>query len=98
MPQLVSHGERMAVNHPIQGTAADLLKLAMIKVQEHIRDKYPGKVKMLLQVHDELLFEADQAIASKAGKELKEIMEKVKKFDVPIVVDIKIGPNWAEME
>lgn len=96
-PQLVAMAERMAINHPIQGSAADLLKLAMIEVQKMIGEKYPDSVKMLLQVHDELLFEMDEKIVQKAAKDIKKIMETVHEFSVPIVVDVKVGYNWSEM-
>jgi len=66
--QLIAAAERMAINHPVQGGSADLIKLAMIEIQKLINDKYDGKVKMLLQVHDELVFEMDQDIVSKASK------------------------------
>ena len=98
IPQLVATAERMAINHPIQGTEADLLKLAMIKVQELIDRKYRDSVWMLLQVHDELLFEMKKEVIPEATKEIKGIMETVHQFNVPIVVDAKIGDNWSEMQ
>lgn len=98
MPMLRAGAERIAINMPIQGTSADLIKLAMIEIQKLIDSKYFDKAKMLLQVHDELLFEVKQDVVEKISKEIKHIMESVYSFDVPIIVDAKSGDNWAEME
>jgi len=98
MPMLRASAERMAINMPVQGTSADLIKIAMINVQKLIDDKYPSEARMLLQVHDELLFEVKRDSVEKVSKEIKEIMESAHKFDVPIVVDAKFGDNWSEME
>ena len=97
MPMLRAGAERMAINLPIQGTEADLIKMAMITIQKHLDEKYGDDVRMLLQVHDELLFEVKKDMVEKVSKEIKEIMESAHKFDVPIVVDAKSGDNWAEM-
>ena len=98
MPQLISQAERMAINMPIQGTAADLIKLSMIKIHDLIhKEKAEKNIKLLLQVHDELLFEIkDELIKEWSGK-IKNIMENIHKFDVPLIVDAKYGMNWAEM-
>jgi DNA polymerase I len=93
--QLRSAGERMARNTPIQGTAADLLKLAMIQVQRVI-DTEARDVKMLLTVHDELVLEAPAERADAVSKRLVDKMEGVWKLDVPLKVDLGIGKNWAE--
>lgn len=100
MPQVVSQAERMAINHPIQGTATgDLMKLAMINVFDHIHNSgNQDDVFLLLQVHDELLFEVKDNLIKKIAGKLKDIMENVHKFDVPLTVDVKYGDNWAEME
>ncbi len=98
IPMVRAGAERMAINFPIQGTEADLMKLAMVNIQEHIDKKYPNHVRMLLQVHDELLFEVKSDIVTKVAGELREIMEKTHTFHVPIVVDAKFGDNWATME
>jgi DNA polymerase-1 len=91
--------ERMAINTPIQGTAADMIKKAMIEVHKFIVKGYKTEeVKMLLQVHDELLFEIDDKLEDKFTAEIKEIMEGVMKLKVPLVVDSKAGKNWEEME
>jgi DNA polymerase I len=93
--QLRNAGERMARNTPIQGTAADLLKLAMIQVQRML-DKDEPSVKMLLTVHDELVLEAPVERADEIGKKLSDKMENVWKLDVPLKVDLGVGKNWAE--
>lgn len=84
---------RAAVNMPLQGSAADLMKLAMIKAY----DKLPSGAKMLLQVHDSLLIECPTADADKVGKILKDVMENVYKLDVKLKADVSIGKNWGEL-
>jgi len=97
--QIRKAAERMAVNTPLQGTAADLIKVAMIEIAKVIKDKYnKDEVRMILQVHDELLFEIKDGLADKAAREFKAIMEGGLKLKVPIIVDIKTGKNWGEME
>lgn len=91
--QVRKEAERMAVNTPLQGTAADMIKAAMIKVAE-ITDH---KVKMLLQVHDELVFEIEERSVGETVPKIKEIMENVLELKVPIEVDAKVGDNWGEM-
>ena len=85
----------MAVNTPIQGTAADIIKLAMIAVAKKIHDK---DVKMLVQVHDELIFEVKKAKLKIIAKEIKKTMEEVIKLKIPIIADVKYGDNWGEMK
>ncbi len=97
MPQLVAQAERMAVNTPLQGSAADIIKLAMIELAVRLPQISP-KSKMLLQVHDELVFEVPDKEVAKVAKEVKAIMEGVTKLKVPLVVDVKVGENWSEME
>ncbi len=89
--------ERMAINHPIQGTAADIIKLAMIEIHQKIL-MGENQIKLLLQVHDELLFEVKEELIEKFIKEIKKIMEEVVKLKVPLLVDVSIGENWGEME
>ena len=97
--QVRKAAERMATNTPLQGTAADLIKVAMIEIAKAIKDKYnKDEVRLLLQVHDELLFEIKDGLAEKAAGEFKQIMEQGIKLKVPVVVDIKTGKNWGEME
>ena len=96
--QVKKTAERMAINAPIQGTAADIIKIAMIKVKEMIDKKYStGEIKMLLQVHDELLFEIKNDLIAEVTKEIKEIMEQVIRLKVPLITEAKIGKNWGEM-
>ena len=90
--------ERMAVNTPIQGTEADMIKAAMIKVKELIDEGYRDKVTLLLQVHDELVFEVDPTIIKEITPKIKKIMEGVIKLSVPIIVDGKHGKNWIDMK
>ncbi|MEA3273417.1 MAG: DNA polymerase I [Patescibacteria group bacterium] len=97
--QLRSSGERMAVNMPLQGTAADIMKLAMVKVDTYLKEnKLEEQVKMLLVVHDEILLEVENTKLAKIVKILKELMEQVVKLTVPLKVDIKVGKNWGEMK
>jgi DNA polymerase I len=89
------YGERIARNTPVQGSAADLLKVAMIAVQRFIDESEP-QVKMLLTVHDELVLEAPEARAEVAGERLKQVMESSWQLDVPLKVDLGIGKSWAD--
>jgi len=88
--------ERIAVNSPIQGTAADLIKKAMVSTDNAIRTAGFG-ARMLLQVHDELVLEVPHAEVRAVGRLLKEEMEGAAQLDVPLVADIKSGPNWRDM-
>jgi DNA polymerase-1 len=89
--------ERTAVNTPLQGTAADLIKLAMIRIDEEIRKRALG-LQMTLQVHDELLFDVPPEELDTARNLVKENMEQVYPLAVPLVADIGIGPNWRDLE
>ncbi len=93
--QIKKAAERMAINMPIQGTAADIMKLAMIEIDEKVLRKNPD-VKMISQVHDELVFEVPVGADHDLPKKIKEIMEGVYKLKCPIVVDSGIGNNWGE--
>lgn len=87
--------KRVAINAPIQGTAADIIKLAMISLDAKIRsDKLP--IKLVLQIHDELLFEVEESFSSQAIEIIKSEMENVIKLNVPLVVDVGVGSNWKE--
>ena len=94
-PNARSFAERTAVNTPLQGTAADLIKLAMIRIDEILR-REKLETRMLLQVHDELLFESPPAEADKTAQMVKREMESVYKLDVPLIVDVGIGENWRD--
>jgi len=90
-------GERAAINAPIQGTAADMIKLAMVRLYRKMQEK-GLRSKMLLQVHDELVFEALEEEIGLLTRLAKETMEKAFPLEVPVKVDVKAGSNWAEME
>jgi DNA polymerase-1 len=94
-PNARSFAERTAVNTPLQGTAADLIKLAMIRIDEILR-REKLETRMLLQVHDELLFESPPGEAEQVSKMVKREMENVHKLDVPLIVDVGIGENWRD--
>ena len=89
--------ERTAVNTPLQGTAADLIKLAMIRIDEEIR-KRGLKSRMTLQVHDELVFEVPKSELDAMKPLVREHMEKAYSLEVPLLVEIGVGPNWRDME
>ena len=90
-----SSGERMALNTPIQGTAADILKKAMVEIYEEF-NKRGLKSKMLIQVHDELVFNVLNNELSDVRKIVRDIMENTFKLDVPLKVEIEVGNNWYE--
>ena len=95
-PGLRQAAERMAWNSPIQGTAADIIKLAMLGVEKRLeKDGIPAK--MLLQIHDELFFEVPINYAENLGKLVEEEMAGVVDLAIPLVVDLKKGPDWAGM-
>ncbi|MFA7654108.1 MAG: DNA polymerase I [Candidatus Magasanikbacteria bacterium] len=125
--QLRSAAERMAVNHPVQGTAADLIKMAMVEISQKLRQQYchpersegslpshskrdssvspqndsvygNDNVRMILQVHDELVFEVKKGLEEDVAKMVKETMEGVVKLRVPVRVDTNIGHSWGEMK
>ena len=87
--------ERNAINAPIQGAAADIMKLAMIKVWHGLRDKYPD-AKIILNVHDELVVEVPESKANEIAKYIKVEMENVVKLSPPLVVDTNVGSSWLE--
>jgi DNA polymerase-1 len=97
VPQLRASAERMAINHPIQGTAADLIKLSMIHVHAEVKKKIP-EARLILTVHDELVIETPEQRASAVAALLKSEMENAYHFSVPIVAEVKMGKNWGEME
>ncbi|MHB8170662.1 MAG: DNA polymerase I [Thermincolia bacterium] len=92
-----SFGERTAMNTPIQGSAADIIKLAMVKIQDQLgaRDL---KTQMVLQVHDELIFDVPKEELEEVVALVKESMEGAIKLKVPLVVDVKVGPNWYDAQ
>jgi DNA polymerase-1 len=88
-------GERTATNSPLQGSAADLIKIAMIRIHAALKKANLG-AKMLLQVHDELVFEIPEAERTVAGALVKREMEGVSSLRVPLVVSIGAGKNWID--
>ncbi len=94
-PALRAFAERLAINTPLQGTAADLIKMAMIEVDAFLKG-HPEQGMMILQIHDELLFETPEEHAKKLGSKVKNIMEGIFDLNIPLIVDISIGKNWSE--
>jgi DNA polymerase I len=106
MPELTGQGvapsmrqaaERQAINMPVQGTAADIVKIAMNKIFAEMREK-KLRSKLLLQVHDELVFEAPRSEIPQLAEIVKRNMENVVNLDVPLKADLKFGQNWRDME
>ncbi len=95
-PNLRAAGERMAINMPIQGTAADIIKLAMIRMAERLR-REGFRARMLLQVHDELLFEVPREEVARLAPAVRETMESAMPLDVPLTVDLKSADDWESM-
>lgn len=107
---MMAFGERAAVNHSIQGTAADMIKKAMVEIDRELtgdsgqgtgKKNYnlkPVTCNLILQVHDELLFECSPKDVKEVGKMVKVKMENALKLSVPVTVDLKVGPNWGEMK
>lgn len=93
--QIQAGAERMAINMPIQGLAADIMKLAMIAVYEFYREQ--PDVKMILQIHDEIILEVKEGLVEEVSRQVKKIMEEVYNLAVPLTVDVKIGKNWGEL-
>jgi len=94
LPAQKQLGKRLAVNTRVQGTAADIIKLAMIKIQEKLK-KY--QTRMLIQVHDELVFEVEAKEVEEIKELVRQEMEHVVELKVPLLVDIGIGKNWQEL-
>src|ERR1700683_1722789 len=96
-PNMRNFAERTAMNTPMQGSAADLIKLAMIELDGRL-PKEDFKSRMILQVHDELLFEGPEEEIPRLTKLVKEVMENVYTLSVPLLVDTKVGSNWRDMK
>jgi len=94
-PPVRANAENMAMNTPLQGTAADLVKVAMIAIHRRLAEE-GFAAKMIVQVHDELLFEAPEAEVERLGPMVKREMEGALALDVPVVVDVGVGRNWLE--
>jgi DNA polymerase I len=89
--------ERIAINMPLQGTAADIMKIAMIRLHRELRDR-GYKARMILQVHDELLFEAPESEIPSLAELVQDVMENVAELKVPLVTEVSVGDNWEELE
>ncbi len=94
--------ERAAINAPIQGSASEIMRLAMIRINNEISKNKKNSLKMLLQIHDELIFEENSKEARKSTKLIKDLMLSVREsqlhsFSIPLLVDINIGENWGEL-
>ena len=95
--QARQRAEREAINMPIQGTAADIIKIAMIDLARSLREER-RRARMILQVHDELVLEVPDDELDRVTPLVIEVMESAFKLDAPLVADVSVGPNWAEME
>lgn len=95
--QIARASERMAVNMPVQGLAADIMKLAMLAADRLVAEKYSNTVKMLLQIHDELIFEARETAVERFMADVKQVMESVYTLKVPLIVEVFSGKNWGEI-
>jgi DNA polymerase-1 len=103
LPHIRAASERMAINAPIQGTQADVMKLAMIRVDEYIqKNNLLDSVRLVLQIHDELVYEIRDEHVKKEAREIKKIMESIlplsKTHGVPLSVEVSVGKNWGEMK
>ncbi|MFP5325766.1 MAG: DNA polymerase, partial [Gammaproteobacteria bacterium] len=87
--------ERAAINAPMQGTAADLIKLSMVKVQQ-VLDAQQRRTKMIMQVHDELVFEVPEAEVDWLRTEIPRLMAGVAQLKVPLLAEVGVGPNWEQ--
>ncbi|NVH50296.1 DNA polymerase I [Photobacterium damselae subsp. damselae] len=102
LPEIFSSGmrrkaaEREAINAPMQGTAADIIKRAMVLVDEWIGQQESGRVRLLMQVHDELVFEVQESEIESVAQEIKTLMESAAQLDVPLIADIGYGENWDQ--
>ncbi|CCN38189.1 DNA polymerase I [Vibrio nigripulchritudo SO65] len=88
--------ERAAINAPMQGTAADIIKKAMLLVDEWIQAEGEGKVKLLMQVHDELVFEVEESVLSEVESKVQKLMESAAELNVPLVAEAGHGDNWDQ--
>ena len=94
IPAIRNAAQRAAINMPIQGTAADMLKAAMLEIAKQLPKTSPNSL-MLLQIHDELVFEVPKSEENKMAKLVKTIMETIYKLEVPIEVNISTGKSWG---
>lgn len=95
-PRMRGYAMRAAVNAPIQGFEADLMRRAMVNIEKEIMKPNSDKIRMIMQVHDEIIFECDENIAEKFAKEIESAMENVAKLSVPLAADYVIGKVWGK--
>lgn len=98
--QVQNAAERMAINMPIQGLSADIVKLAMLRTHEYITNEKQisaNNIRMILQIHDEIILEVKEEKAEEVAQKVKEIMQSVYKLKVPLTADVKVGDNWGEI-
>ncbi len=99
IPYIRAAAERMAMNAPLQGTAADIIKIAMRRVHEELeKEGLLDRAHLLLQIHDELMYEVEDEVVSRVEKIVQEVMEHAVEFPVPVVVSVKKGSSWGSME
>ena len=103
LPFIRAQAERMAINAPIQGTQADIIKIAMKNVDNFlVENKLKDKVKLILQIHDEVIYEIEESFVDQVADEIKKIMEDAVSVDktkgVPVVVEYKVGENWGDLK
>ncbi len=101
LPYVRAMAERMAINAPLQGTQSDIIKIAMVRIHEVLNGRFEGKARIVLQIHDELIFEVEKGILDEVGTEVQSIMESAldqkETNGVPILVSGEAGPNWGDM-
>ena len=95
-PRMRAYAMRAAINAPIQGYEADLMRLAMIKTFDEVVVPNRDKIKLIMQVHDEMVFECDEKLATKFAEQIKSIMENITKISVPLRADYVIAPFWGK--
>ncbi|MEX0917413.1 MAG: DNA polymerase [Candidatus Paceibacterota bacterium] len=103
LPYVRAQAERMAINAPIQGTSADIIRIAMVRIDEMLKKKkYEGDAHLVLQIHDELVYEIKEEKEKEIAEEIETIMENIidvkETSGVPIIVDAHVGKNWGEMK
>ncbi len=102
LPYVVAQAERMAINAPIQGSQADLIKIAMRRVYEEVLPRFAGEAFLILQIHDELVYEVSaaraEALATEVARQMREALPKEMRGEVPIKVEAKMGPTLGDMQ
>jgi len=94
--QIREAAERIAINAPIQGSAADIIKIAMLRIHRELLPRIPG-LDMILQIHDELLFELPRDAVPDVAPKIREIMEQAYPLAAPLRVSVAAGPNWQDL-